>query len=86
MYSIKVLPSAKGDLIKLKRQAKLFEQVKEKILSLREDPRPQGCNQLIRREGYRIRIRDYRVLYEINDEAKIIYIFRVRHRRDVYNF
>jgi mRNA interferase RelE/StbE len=33
---------------------------------------------------YRIRIGDYRVIYEIHDEAQLIVVTRVRHRRDTY--
>jgi mRNA interferase RelE/StbE len=33
---------------------------------------------------YRIRVGDYRVIYEIDDDAQLIVIIRVRHRRDVY--
>ncbi|NJL92104.1 MAG: type II toxin-antitoxin system RelE/ParE family toxin, partial [Coleofasciculaceae cyanobacterium SM2_1_6] len=49
------------------------------------DPRPSGCLKLKGREGWRIRVGNYRVPYKIDDQQKIITILRIRHRRDVYN-
>jgi mRNA interferase RelE/StbE len=37
-----------------------------------------------RRITYRIRVGDYRILYEIHDDVLIVYVIRVGHRRDVY--
>jgi mRNA interferase RelE/StbE len=51
---------------------------------LKENPRPVGCKKLTNQEGYRIRIGNYRILYTIEDENKIVMIYRVGHRRDVY--
>ena len=56
------------------------------ILGLATDPRPAGTKRLKGKlkEGWRIRIGNYRVLYRIDDEAKEVRIFDVGHRRDVY--
>jgi mRNA interferase RelE/StbE len=55
------------------------------IRQLTNDPRPPGCRKLIGgTNDWRIRVGVYRVLYEIDDRAKILRINRVRHRRDVY--
>ncbi|MBI4284164.1 MAG: type II toxin-antitoxin system RelE/ParE family toxin [Chloroflexi bacterium] len=35
-------------------------------------------------EGYRVRVRDMRILYRIDDQAKEVIVYRVRHRREVY--
>jgi mRNA interferase RelE/StbE len=51
---------------------------------LAENPRPPGAKKLTAREGYRVRVGDYRVLYKVDDEAKAIIIFRVLPRGDVY--
>ena len=50
------------------------------ILSLSDNPRPHGCKKLTDREGYRIRVGDYRILYAIDDEAKIVVIYRIKIR------
>ncbi|MDY7013705.1 MAG: type II toxin-antitoxin system RelE/ParE family toxin [Cyanobacteriota bacterium] len=52
---------------------------------LRFHPRPDGVTKLKGDEDlYRIRVGDYRVVYEIDDAEKALRITRVRHRRDVY--
>ncbi len=83
MYQLKIIPTARKDLDNL--QGKLFEAVKAAILSLAENPRPPGCQKLSDEEnGYRIRVRDIRILYRINDKTKEVIIYRVKHRREVY--
>ena len=68
---------------------KLPEQVRQRlqphIESLATDPRPPGVVKLEGTEnGYRIRIGDYRVLYEIHDAVLRVAVVKVGHRRDVY--
>ena len=59
--------------------------VAEAIWSLGEDPRPRGAIKLKgRRDFFRIRAGEYRVIYEIRDEALVVLIIKVGHRRDVY--
>jgi len=58
--------------------------VKRKILSLPGDPRPPGCRKLKGHEGWRIRIGDYRVIYEIDDSQKTITVLVIGHRREIY--
>jgi mRNA interferase RelE/StbE len=56
-----------------------------KIESLAQNPRPPGCKKL---KGYkdkwRIRIGDWRVVYIIDDETKLVSVTRIAHRREVY--
>jgi len=58
--------------------------VRESIRALAQDPRPPGCLKLSGREGWRIRVGDYRVIYEIDDSLKVVTILHVGHRADVY--
>lgn len=52
---------------------------------LAEEPRPPGCVALMGEESvYRVRVGDYRILYEVIDERLVIQVVRVGHRRDVY--
>jgi mRNA interferase RelE/StbE len=55
-----------------------------RIESLKGDPRPAGCEKLSRRERYRIRHGNYRVVYSIQDDDGRVIIFKIGHRRDVY--
>jgi mRNA interferase RelE/StbE len=83
MYALLIKRSAERDLRRLPRV--LFERVNERILSLRDDPRPHGVRKLSGAlEGWRVRVGDYRILYQIDDEAQTVTIVRVRHRREVY--
>lgn len=52
--------------------------------SLRKDPRPPQAKKLTNREEYRLRQGDYRILYVIAEEVRIVEVRRVRHRREVY--
>jgi len=52
---------------------------------LAENPKPPGCRKLIGAENdWRIRVGDYRLIYEIDDAALVVRIWRIRHRREVY--
>ncbi len=62
----------------------IYERVRDDIRALVENPRPPGCLKLTNREGWRIRVSNYRVIYEIDDEQKIITVLQIAHRRDVY--
>ena len=54
------------------------------IEKLTFDSRPSGCKKLHNREGWRIRIGNYRVIYTIDDQELLILVVKVGHRRDVY--
>ena len=82
MYNIQILPPSVKDLDGF--EGKLFTTLKEKIQELRVNPRPSGCEKLTAEEGYRIRIRDIRILYRVDDKTKTVFIYRVRRRREVY--
>lgn len=56
-----------------------------KIEALTTNPRPLGCVKIAgTNQTYRIRIGDYRVVYEIHDDRRIVIIFVVAHRRESY--
>jgi mRNA interferase RelE/StbE len=60
------------------------ERVNTAITGLAENPRPHGTKKLTAREGYMVRVGDYRILYQVDDEAKVVIIYRVMTRGDVY--
>ena len=57
----------------------------EAIEGLAENPRPQGCKKLKGRTGYRIRVGNYRIIYEIFDEILLIDVIDLGHRKDIYD-
>ena len=62
-----------------------FLKTKEKIESLALNPRPPGAIKLTGREAWRIRIGNYRVIYEVIDDQLIVKVIKVGHRKDVYD-
>ncbi len=55
------------------------------LFALENDPRPPGCLKLQGEENvYRIRVGDYRILYEVRDEVLLVLVVKVAHRSDVY--
>ena len=65
----------------------IVERVIEAVESLAEDPFPHGSEKLSGSEhAFRIRLGDYRVVYEVVVESSLVEIQRVRHRKDVYRF
>jgi mRNA interferase RelE/StbE len=56
----------------------------ESIRDLSNQPRPPGCKKLSGRDAWRIRVGDYRVIYEITDFELVILIVHIGHRSEVY--
>jgi mRNA interferase RelE/StbE len=81
-YSLFVESRADRYLAKLPQDVQ--ERLDEAIDGLADDPRPAGSRKLRGREGYRLRVGDYRVLYAVDHEARRVTVTRVGHRRDVY--
>jgi mRNA interferase RelE/StbE len=83
VYALLIKRSAERDLRRL--PGTLFERVNDRILSLRDDPHPHGVRRLVGAlEGWRIRVGDYRILYQIDDDAQTVTVVRVKHRREAY--
>jgi mRNA interferase RelE/StbE len=82
-YSVEVKPPARKELEALPNN--MLARVIQKIESLGEAPRPAGCKKL---KGYkdqwRVRVGDWRMVYIIDDAAKLISVTRIAHRREVY--
>ena len=83
MYEILIEDSAEKDLLKLPQET--VERILKHILPLEDNPRFPGTRKITgSRNDWRIRVGDYRVVYEILDERKIVRIFKIKHRKDVY--
>ncbi len=82
-YSIHLKPSAQQELDAL--DDALFSRINRKNLALAANPRPPGCKKPRGfKDIWRVRIDDWRVVYIVDDAAKLVTITRVAHRRDVY--
>jgi mRNA interferase RelE/StbE len=82
-YAVSILPRAQKELGQLSFPS--FERVCEAIRSLAVNPRPPGCRKPVGRDGWRIRVGDYRVIYQVDDSARTILVLHVGHRRDIYS-
>lgn len=61
-----------------------YSNLKKAIYDLSENPKPVGCIKLKGRDGYRIRVANYRVIYDIYESELIVEIITVGHRKDIY--
>ena len=83
-YSLEIKQWAQKELDAL--DDTLFARIDRKILALADNPRPTGCKKLKGyRDQWRIRAGDWRVLYIIDDGAKVVRITRIANRREVYD-
>ena len=62
----------------------IASRIEDKLLELESDPRPPGCKKLRGRDAWRIRIGDYRAIYEIHDGRLVVTVITIGHRREVY--
>jgi mRNA interferase RelE/StbE len=83
-YAVELKPSARKELESLPDS--VLARVIRKMESLADDPRPAACKKL---KGYkdhwRLRVSDWRIVYIIDDGAKLISVTRIAHRREVYD-
>jgi mRNA interferase RelE/StbE len=83
-YTVKLKRSAEKELDNL--PTKIHDKVINILLSLKENPFPRNFKKLGGREGYRIRVGDYRILYLIDESDKNIEVVSVAHRKEVYRY
>lgn len=82
-YRVEFKPSAARAVRKL--GADIRRRIITRVETLSENPRPSGAEKLQGlRDLYRIRVGDYRVVYQVSDDILLVLVVRVGHRRDVY--
>ena len=82
-YQILIERRARREIVRL--PVDISRRVAEAIDALIAQPRPPGCKKLAgSRNEWRIRIGDYRILYEIDDRARQVRVYAVGHRREIY--
>jgi mRNA interferase RelE/StbE len=82
-YTVLGLSAIERELSRLRK--KDYERIAAAILRLGEEPRPANCQKMKGRDAWRIRVGEYRVIYEINDQARIVTILDVGHRKEIYH-
>ncbi|MDA3850721.1 MAG: type II toxin-antitoxin system RelE/ParE family toxin [Spirochaetaceae bacterium] len=83
MYKISIKKSALKELKKVPKKEQIL--ISQAIKKLAKEPHPHGHKKLVGADiTYRIRIRDYRVIYNVYDQELTLDVIRVNHRKDVY--
>ena len=83
MYQIELRRQAYKDLESIPTDyARL---IARHIDSLEQNPRPHDSKKLRGDAGFSLRVGTYRVLYDIDDKAKVVLIYRIKHRREAYS-
>jgi mRNA interferase RelE/StbE len=83
VYRIEVKASAIKALARIPNPHQ--RRIAKAIDGLARTPRPTGCVKLAGAENvYRIRVGDYRIVYDIVDRVLTVYVIRIAHRKDVY--
>ncbi len=90
MYVVSVTPHAQRDIDRLRTKTIRddFERIAGGIRSLAEDPRPPGCRKITGgTNSFRIRVGDYRIVYDVRDAEKLVLIIKVGRRNEsTYDF
>lgn len=82
-YRVELTTAAARQVKKLPRPAR--DRVLDAIVKLTEEPRPSGARKLVgEQSAWRIRVGDYRVIYDVSDEELLVLVVRAGHRREVY--
>ncbi len=82
-YDIQWKRSAEKDLRDIDRQ--YIPRLIKAIEGLETDPYPSGHRKLLGSDAsYRIRVGDYRIIYQVNSANRLVAIFHIRHRKDAY--
>lgn len=82
IYTVLVLRRVQKEMAGLPDEP--YQRIKSAMRALGENPRPPGCRKLGGRQGWRIRVGDYRVVYEVDDEQRVVTVLHVGYRKDVY--
>ncbi len=82
-YRVILKPAADRDLDKLPRD--VARRIAEQLRALATDPRPPGTVKMQgTRNEYRVRVGDYRIVFEVNDREQTVRVGRIANRREVY--
>ena len=82
-YRVLIKPSAVKELENIPRK-KDRQRIVERISALAKDPRPHGSQKISGKDRFRLRQGTYRIIYAIEDDALVVYVVKIGHRKDVY--
>lgn len=83
-YRVELTTAAARQVRKLPRPAR--DRILSAVADLSDEPRPHGARKLVGEQtAWRIRIGDYRVIYDVHDDVLTVTVVRAAHRREVYD-
>lgn len=83
-YAVRIQKQVEKEILSLPKT--IIERVRTAIRDLANTPRPHGCAKVKGSKNlYRIRVGDYRVIYAMDDEIRVLDVTKVGHRREVYD-
>lgn len=82
-YRIELRPAAARALKRVAHQDR--DRIRGAIALLAENPRPPGAKALQGREGLRVRVGDYRIVYTVHDDVLLVAVVTLGHRSHVYD-
>ncbi len=81
-YKVLIKKSGAEELAEIPR--KDLEKIVRRIRALGQNPRPSGCRKLSGEDRYRLRQGDYRIVYAVDDSQRIVKIYKIGNRREIY--
>lgn len=82
MYKVRIERKAIKKLAKIPEP--YYSKIKSSIISLAKEPKPKSCKKLKDREAFRIRVANYRIIYEVHDKILLIDVIEIGHRKEIY--
>jgi mRNA interferase RelE/StbE len=82
-YRIELRPAARRALRKLDPDTR--PRIQGAIALLSHNPRPAASRQLRGRDGFRVRVGEYRIIYTVSDDVLLVVVVTLGHRREVYD-
>jgi mRNA interferase RelE/StbE len=82
-YRVEIMPIALKELAQLPKRVRANAEARIELLA--EEPRPAGAVKSVGYENaYRLRVGDWRIIYQIKDDVLLVTVFRAAHRRESY--
>lgn len=81
-YKVRIQKKVEKEIAKIPKKQR--DKVIQAIKFLGKNPHPVGSSKLTNRDGWRIRVANYRIIYSVRDEELLVLVVKVGHRKDVY--
>jgi mRNA interferase RelE/StbE len=83
-FSVRLKPAARKWLQGSERSTR--QRIAVALVRLSHDPRPAAAKKLVNEDNFRLRVGDYRIIYEVRDQELLVLVVRIGHRREIYRY